>query len=279
MVPCFRARATIADTVAGVLAQEYQDWELILVSDDGHDYLADLRAGGLADPRLRQHPVRTLRRGHVAARTRGLALARGALIADLDSDDIWRPERLSRLVPLALTHGAAQDALDCFDENGSLGCYGPTDGRLERLSPARAVAFDMPFHLVTRRELVGPVWFPHESFAPDPVRAAAIAARAGLAWLGEPGLRYRVHGQSMSQSVSGGWRVDASYGEILQRLTTGDAYGLAPPHLAPVIRGFWRKRRLNRCHMAQRRADPSTPPFVAWILAGGGGAKQGRPFG
>ena len=279
VVPCYRAQATLEDTVDGVLAQSFSDWELVLFSDDGHDYLADLHASGRRDSRLRQVPLRTWRTGHVAARTRGLAMARGTLIADLDSDDIWQPERLAGLVPLAPRYGAAQDALECFDDGGTLGCYGPLDGRTELLSPGRVTAFDMPFHLLVHRDLVGRRWFPHASFAPDPMRAAVIAARAGLAWLGAPMLRYRVHTQSMSQSASGSWKVEVSYGEILRRLTTGDAYGLAAPHLAAVLRGFRRKRRLNRQHMARRRADPATAPFISWVLSAPPGVDLGRPFG
>lgn len=279
VVPCHRARDTLPETVESVLAQTFADWELILVSDDGADYLAELGEGGLRDSRIRQHPLRTLRRGHVAARNRGLGMARGLLVADLDADDLWRPERLAMLAPLAHRYGAAQDALECFDDRGVIGRYGPKDGRAAALSPALAACFDMPFHLVARRELAGNVWFPHASYAPDPVRAAVLAARSTLVWLGHAGLRYRVHGQSMSQSVSGGWRVDASYGDILHRLVQGDAYGLTAPHLIPVIAGFRRKLWLNRRHMALRRQDPATPPFVAWVLSMPTTAYLGRPFG
>lgn len=279
IVPCYRARDTIAETVASVLSQTFPDWELILVSDDGHDYLARLHRQGIADPRLRQHPLRTLRAGHVAARARGLTMARGRLIADLDSDDVWLPQRLARLAPLALHFGCAQDGLECFDADGSLGCYGPGDGRLEILTPLRVTRFDVPFHFIARRELVDPEWFAYESAAPDPMRAAVMAARARLAWLGAHLLRYRVDSRSMSQSVAGGWRVDSAYADILHTLALGDGFGLAPPQRRAVLQGFRRKRRLNRRHMALRRADPSTPPFVAWIMAGGEGARLGRPFG
>lgn len=279
VVPCYRAQSVIAETADSVLAQSFADWEMILISDDGYDYLGQLRAQGMNDPRLRQHPLRTLRAGHVRARARGLTMARGRLIADLDSDDVWRPERLARLVPLALKYGAAQDGLECFDEAGSLGRYGPGDGRVEILTPERVTRFDLPFHLVTRRELVEPDWFPYESAAPDPVRATIMAAQAKLAWLGEHLLLYRVHGQSMSQSVSGGWRIERAYADILGTLMGGDGFGMGPPHRRQVLQGFRRKRWLNRHHMALRLHDPSTPPFVAWILAGAGGARVGRPFG
>lgn len=279
VVPCHRAQTTIAEMAASVLAQSLSDWEMILVSDDGHDYRAQLRSLGLDDRRIRQHPLRTRQYGHVAARSRGLAMVRGRLVADLDSDDIWRPDRLARLAPLALRHGAAQDGLECFDQSGNLGRYGPGDGRVEILPPAGVTRFDLPFHMVARRELVGPPWFAYESAAPDPVRAAVLAAKGQLVWLGAHLLRYRVHDQSMSQSVSGGWRVDRAYGEILETLSLGDGFGLAPPHRHQVRQGFCRKRRLNRRHMALRRADPSTPPFIAWVLAGAGGTPLGEPFG
>jgi glycosyltransferase involved in cell wall biosynthesis len=90
-------RATLPRAIASVFAQEDAHFELIVVDDasrDGTDeYLATL-----ADPRIRV--IRAERNGGPsAARNLGLAAARADIVAFLDSDDAYRPRRLS--VPLA----------------------------------------------------------------------------------------------------------------------------------------------------------------------------------
>ena len=80
--------------VASVLAQDEPDFELIIVDDGSTDgtraWLATLTA-----PRIKvilsEH-----NRGVSAARNRGLAEARAPVVAFLDSDDVYRPQRLRR---------------------------------------------------------------------------------------------------------------------------------------------------------------------------------------
>lgn len=270
IVPCHQAQSTIVEAVSGVLAQTVGDWELVLVSDDGSSYADFLVERGISDPRIREHPVRSVAAGHTMARDRGLEIVRGAVVADLDADDVWRPERLQRLLPLALQHGAAQDVLECFDADGVLGLSGATDGTVTLLAPADVVAFDVPFHLLVRRELIRERWTRFPLYTPDPIRTAVLAARNPVAWLRLPLLRYRVSGGSMTQSIAGDRQVDAAYAEILSVLGDGDGYGLAPALRRELIAGFRRKRTLNRAHMRAAERDPRTPPFIAWVLKRGG---------
>jgi glycosyltransferase involved in cell wall biosynthesis len=83
----------VAEAVASVLGQSDGDLELIVVDDGSTDATAELLAA-VVDPRLRwQHQVRT---GLTRALNRALAVARGALVARLDADDVALPERLAR---------------------------------------------------------------------------------------------------------------------------------------------------------------------------------------
>ncbi|HZO81830.1 MAG TPA: glycosyltransferase family A protein [Candidatus Binataceae bacterium] len=96
IVPTYNRRAMVREAIASVLAQRGASFELIVVDDGSTDGTwEDLaRRAGCGDSTLRA--IRTANRGPAAARNCGLALARGRLIAFLDSDDLWAPDKLAR---------------------------------------------------------------------------------------------------------------------------------------------------------------------------------------
>ena len=99
--------AYIGEAIESVLAQNYPEWELILV-DDGTVDGATAIAKGYAE----RHPDRVVyaehpnheNRGMSASRNAGLRLARGEYVAFLDADDIWLPDRLGSHVGLMEAH-------------------------------------------------------------------------------------------------------------------------------------------------------------------------------
>jgi glycosyltransferase involved in cell wall biosynthesis len=92
IIPTHNRRAMLREALASVIAQRGASFEVIVVDDGSTDGTwDDLSAGG-----DNMRAVRTVRRGPAAARNRGIALARGGLIAFLDSDDLWMPEKLAR---------------------------------------------------------------------------------------------------------------------------------------------------------------------------------------
>lgn len=100
VTPVWNAAATLAETVASVREQTFADWEMLLVDDgstDGSRALAEALAA--ADPRIRLL-VQEANTGAAAARNRAIRAARGRFIAFLDADDLWRPEKLARQVPV-----------------------------------------------------------------------------------------------------------------------------------------------------------------------------------
>jgi glycosyltransferase involved in cell wall biosynthesis len=106
--------------VASVLAQDDARFELIIVDDASRDDTAAYLAT-LTDPRVRVI-IAERNGGPSAARNRGLDAARADIVAFLDSDDVYRPHRLSR--PLAAF--AADPGLVCtlssavkHDRNGA----------------------------------------------------------------------------------------------------------------------------------------------------------------
>jgi glycosyltransferase involved in cell wall biosynthesis len=99
VIPAYNAAATVGEAIDSVLAQTYADFELVVVDDGSTDETAQIVAAR-DDPRVRC--VRTENRGVAAARNHGIELTSGELVAFLDADDAWQPEKLERQ-HLALT--------------------------------------------------------------------------------------------------------------------------------------------------------------------------------
>jgi glycosyltransferase involved in cell wall biosynthesis len=98
ILPTYNRAALLTEALASVRAQTFTDWECVVVDDGSTDGTPGLLAG-VTDPRVRC--VRVAHSGNPAvARNAGLAAARGTLVAFLDDDDLWKPEKLAVQVPL-----------------------------------------------------------------------------------------------------------------------------------------------------------------------------------
>ena len=98
ITPAYRAAGRIRETLDSVFAQTYTNFEVLLVNDGSPDTEALEQAIRSYGARLIY--IRQENRGPSGARNTAIRAARGKYIACLDSDDIYLPEHLSRLVPL-----------------------------------------------------------------------------------------------------------------------------------------------------------------------------------
>jgi glycosyltransferase involved in cell wall biosynthesis len=96
VMPTYNMAPYIAAAIDSVLAQEFQDWELIIVDDGSTDDTCTVLSR-YTDSRIRVHRC-AANRGRAAARNLGIGLARGRYIAICDSDDISLPDRFSQQV-------------------------------------------------------------------------------------------------------------------------------------------------------------------------------------
>jgi len=90
IIPAYNGEAFIADAIESVLAQTYPVSEIVVVDDGSTDQTA-----GVVE-RYASRGVRCIRQanlGPTAARNRGIAETKGELLAFLDCDDIWLPEK------------------------------------------------------------------------------------------------------------------------------------------------------------------------------------------
>lgn len=98
IMPFLNAERFLDEAINSVRAQSFPDWELLLVDDGSNDGGRMIAARHMqADPeRVRLLEPDPDRRGAAAARNRGIAAARGSLIAFLDADDLYLPDKLAR---------------------------------------------------------------------------------------------------------------------------------------------------------------------------------------
>jgi glycosyltransferase involved in cell wall biosynthesis len=95
VIPCYNGEAFIREALESVLAQDYENIEIVVVDDGSTD-----GSPGVVAEYVGEHPVTLLtneeNRGIGYARNRGISAARGSYIAFLDQDDIWLPDKVSR---------------------------------------------------------------------------------------------------------------------------------------------------------------------------------------
>ena len=100
VIPLYQTERYIAEALRSVLAQTFDDFE-VLVIDDGSSDKGPAIARAMPDARIRV--ISQINRGLAGARNTGIREARGTYIALLDADDRWHPQKLAR-------HVAALDA-------------------------------------------------------------------------------------------------------------------------------------------------------------------------
>lgn len=99
IMPTWNRAAILAEAIQSVLDQCYENWELWVCDDGSTDSTMDVVCQ-FSDPRVHYLPLDNA--GAAAARNQGLKRARGDIIAYLDSDNIWLPEYLNRMVSALL---------------------------------------------------------------------------------------------------------------------------------------------------------------------------------
>ncbi|WP_288944507.1 glycosyltransferase [uncultured Marinobacter sp.] len=94
VTPTFNRGRFLPEAVASVLAQTHTDLELIIVDDGSVDDTRKVLEPYLADRRVRYFYQEN--RGQSHARNLALEHAEGDVIAFLDSDDLWAPDKLEK---------------------------------------------------------------------------------------------------------------------------------------------------------------------------------------
>jgi glycosyltransferase involved in cell wall biosynthesis len=105
VIPVFNSARLVGTALRSVFSQTFPDFEVIVV-DDGSEDQQELEAA-LAPWLPRIQYVRQSNGGAASARNTAIARASGGLVAFLDADDEWLPEKLARQVAYFLQYPEA----------------------------------------------------------------------------------------------------------------------------------------------------------------------------
>lgn len=90
ITPLYNGERFVGKTIESVLAQTYQDWEMIIINDGSSDRSPEIcREYATRDARIKVYNQPN--GGSAAARNNGIRRAVGRYIALLDADDTWMP--------------------------------------------------------------------------------------------------------------------------------------------------------------------------------------------
>ncbi|MEL4280065.1 glycosyltransferase family 2 protein [Shewanella mangrovisoli] len=94
IMPSYNSAKTIAESIESVIAQTYQNWELLITDDVSVDHTRDIvRSYCAKDNRIKLFEL-DKNSGAGASRNNSIENSNGDYIAFLDSDDLWLPEKL-----------------------------------------------------------------------------------------------------------------------------------------------------------------------------------------
>lgn len=96
ITPSYNCAKFIGETINSVLAQTYQNWEMLIVDDCSTDNSEEV-IKSFGDPRIK-YLKNEKNSGAAISRNYALREAKGRWIAFLDSDDLWMPEKLERQI-------------------------------------------------------------------------------------------------------------------------------------------------------------------------------------
>jgi glycosyltransferase involved in cell wall biosynthesis len=120
IIPTYNRAAYLPACVESVFAQTFGDYEIIVADDGSTDNTREVLAPWIQAKRIRY--IHQENKGPAAARNAALRLAAGEMIACLDSDDLWPPDKLEWQVRFLREHsdvGVVGGGHLFIDEHGS----------------------------------------------------------------------------------------------------------------------------------------------------------------
>jgi glycosyltransferase involved in cell wall biosynthesis len=245
VIPTYNRAELLRAAVRSVLAQTVPVREIVVVDDGSTDHTPALtrELAGQGAPIVYLPGPHENRRG--PARNRGFAATAAPLVAFLDSDDLWLPERLARQLAAWAARPEAGFAfcnVHRFDERGLIGplpCLPPAaDFNGSILGPMLAEPLAVPSTLIVRREAFARVG----GFADLPINEDyVLAVRLAAAYPASYVPAVLVHMREHTNRTSHAYQEQALTGYV--RIVAG--FLATHPELPPAVRAQGRRGLAN----------------------------------
>ena len=208
IIPAYNSAAYLKEAIDSVLAQSLSDYEILVVDDGSTDDTGGILNGYGAKIRV----LRQDHRGVAAARNHGIRETQGEIVAFLDADDLWYPQKLEKQVAVFRSRS---DVAMVFTGHDVLDERGKRDSKRGRDKRARLLAGNLVRNIfmssgvatptvAVRRSVfdaVGP--FDEElEMAEDDNLWMRIASRLPVELVDEPLATIRLHRTSMTRDLA-----------------------------------------------------------------------------
>ncbi|WP_208899715.1 glycosyltransferase family 2 protein [Streptomyces incarnatus] len=255
IIPLYNTEEYIGACVASVLGQTHQELEVIVVDDGSTDGGAAI-AEGFDDERVRVE--RLANQGVGAARNHGLDLAKGEVVAFLDADDLWYPDKLAEQIavlesdPRVVAVGAVFQYLSGDGRPfGRTGQDAREAGTQERLKRGQLMPFPIS-SLITYTGAVRAAGGFDESLPPvaDLDLLARLALAGSVATVMRPLGAYRVHSNAMTSRQPDEMKMLARF---VEQRATARLEGRPAPDLDAFVSSYRPTKAQRRQDGAERR--------------------------
>jgi len=202
ITPCYNAESFIADTIESVLAQTYQNWEMIIVDDCSSDKSRDI-VERYTKKDIRIQLVKNERNIGVAkSRNNAISKASGKYIAFLDSDDMWLSRKLEMQLELMKNEKSSMSytAYNTTDENNTPIAYHPVIEKVSYIDLLKKPSIIGTLTLIYDTHKFGKLYFKtvgHEDYIMKLHMLKKINFAIGI---NTSLAKYRIHNNSLSSN-------------------------------------------------------------------------------
>jgi len=204
----YNAEKYIAETIQSVQKQTFLNWEHIIADNGSTDRTVEIIRQFLTDERIKL--VIESKKGRSRARNTAFAHCKGKYIANIDSDDLWRSDKLEKQVALLRSTpkvGLVYTGVEIIDESGT---------SVKTIKPVDITARPLEYLLTVKNPIVhSSVIIRREAFSDGKYQDEKIEDADEyivylktflmyneIGFIGEPLTKYRVHRDSGLGRVS-----------------------------------------------------------------------------
>lgn len=121
IMPAYNAERTIRQAIDSILSQTFSDFELIVINDCSKDGTQEIVEKYIEQDNRVKLIINEKNSGVSISRNKGVASAKGEYIAFLDSDDMWREDKLEKQLKVMKDNDAvlSYTASSFIDQDGN----------------------------------------------------------------------------------------------------------------------------------------------------------------